>query len=376
MPPPSASKVAFERCSTLDKAVAAAARDAGWLGGREPIVLLSPACASYDQFRNFEVRGEAFRALVAALPRARDLGVRNAATPIGRADRRRLGIWAMTLSRAERSRLADWWFTVDRVLLATVLVIAGTGMLLSLAASPAIALKRGLPTFYFVERHFLCAVAALATMGAVSLLTPAQIRRLGLATLCVSFALMILVLLTGLEINGARRWLHVGGYTLQPSEFAKPAFVLLSAWLFAEADRRPDMPATGAAVALFLLFAALLVLEPDLGQTLLVSLVWCALFFVGQPAAQMVRGVGGGAFGRACGGLFHLWPRALAHRSLPASRARRQLSDRTCAALFWRRRPVRQGAGRRHGQDRLTGRAYRLHLRRRRRRIRRTPLAS
>jgi UDP-N-acetylmuramoylalanine--D-glutamate ligase len=64
------NKVAFERCSTLDKAVAAAARDAGWLGGREPIVLLSPACASYDQFRNFEVRGEAFRALVAALPRA------------------------------------------------------------------------------------------------------------------------------------------------------------------------------------------------------------------------------------------------------------------------------------------------------------------
>ena len=207
--------MAFERCSTLDKAVAAAARDAGRLGGREPIVLLSPACASYDQFRNFEVRGEAFCALVAALPRAAP-GVRNAAAPIGRAGRRRLGIWAMTLSRAERSRLADWWFTVDRVLLATVLVIAGTGMLLSLAASPAIALKRGLPTFYFVERHFLFAVAALATMGAVSLLTPAQIRRLALATLCVSFALMIMVLLTGLEINGARRWLHIGGYTLQP----------------------------------------------------------------------------------------------------------------------------------------------------------------
>jgi cell division protein FtsW len=186
----------------------------------------------------------------------------------------------MTLSRAERSRLAEWWFTVDRVLLATVLVIAGTGMLLSLAASPAIALKRGLPTFYFVERHFLFVVAALATMVAVSLLTPAQIRRLALATLCVSLALMIVVLLTGLEINGARRWLHIGGYTLQPSEFAKPAFVLLSAWLFAEAERRPDMPATSAAVALFLLFASLLVLQPDLGQTLLVSMVWCALFFL------------------------------------------------------------------------------------------------
>jgi cell division protein FtsW len=186
----------------------------------------------------------------------------------------------MTLSRAERSRLAEWWFSVDRVLLATVLVIAGTGMLLSLAASPAIALKRGLPTFYFVERHFLFATIALATMFAVSLLSPAQLRRLALLVLGTSLALMLLVLLTGQEINGARRWLHIGGYTLQPSEFAKPAFVILSAWLFAEAERRPDMPATSAAVALYLLFAALLVLQPDLGQTLLISLVWSALFFL------------------------------------------------------------------------------------------------
>src|SRR5262249_50701675 len=106
------------------------------------------------------------------------------------------------------------------------------------------------------------------------------IRRLALVTLAASLALMLVVLLTGLEINGARRWLHVGGYTLQPSEFAKPAFVILSAWLFAEADRRPDMPASGVALALYLLFAALLVLQPDLGQTLLLSIVWSALIFL------------------------------------------------------------------------------------------------
>ena len=186
----------------------------------------------------------------------------------------------MTLSRAERSRLVEWWFTVDRVLLATVLVIAGIGLLLSLAASPAIALKRGLPTFYFVERHFLFTAASLALMLATSLLTPAQTRRLALTTLSVSLGLMLVVLLSGLEVNGARRWLHIGGYTVQPSEFAKPAFVVLSAWLFAEADRRPDMPATSAAAAIYLVFAALLVLEPDLGQTLLISIVWCALFFL------------------------------------------------------------------------------------------------
>jgi cell division protein FtsW len=186
----------------------------------------------------------------------------------------------MTLSRAERSRLAEWWFTVDRALLATVLVIVGAGLLLSLAASPAIAIKRGLPTFYFVERQFVFALLSVGIMLPVSFLAPAQIRRLALAVFLVSLALMVLVLLTGSEINGARRWLQVGGHTLQPSEFAKPAFVVLSAWLLAEAGRRPDMPATSAAVATFLVVVALLVLQPDLGQTLLVSMIWCLLFFL------------------------------------------------------------------------------------------------
>src|SRR5258705_8592661 len=115
----------------------------------------------------------------------------------------------MTLSRAERSRLAEWWFSVDRVLLATVLCIAGTGVLLSLAASPAIALKRGLPPLHFVERHLMFALGALSVMFAVSLLRPVQVRRLAVLTLAISLPLMLLVLLSGLEINGARRWLQL-----------------------------------------------------------------------------------------------------------------------------------------------------------------------
>jgi cell division protein FtsW len=192
----------------------------------------------------------------------------------------------MRISRAERSLLADWWFTVDRMLLAAILVIAGAGLLLSLAASPAIAIKRGLPTFYFVERHLVFTLASLAVMLAVSVLSPRTVRRLALAVLSAGLALMVLVLLTGIEINGARRWLHVGAYSLQPSELAKPAFVVLSAWLFAEAERRPNMPATALACLLYFAFASLLVLQPDVGQTLLVSLIWCALFLLaGRPLA-------------------------------------------------------------------------------------------
>lgn len=190
----------------------------------------------------------------------------------------------MRLSRAERSLLVDWWFTVDRALLAAVLVIVGAGLLLSLAASPSIALKRGLPMFYFVERHVVFALASVAILISVSLLSPAQVRRLALAVLLAAMAIMVLVLFVGTEVNGARRWLHMGGYSLQPSEFAKPAFVVLSAWLLAEGERRPDMPAMPMAVSLYLLFVALLALQPDVGQALLASLVWAALFLLaGRP---------------------------------------------------------------------------------------------
>ena len=190
----------------------------------------------------------------------------------------------MRLSRADRSLLVDWWFTVDRALLATILVILGAGLLLSLAASPAIAIKRGLPTFYFVERHVVFATAAGFIVLAVSLLSPAAVRRLSLVVLLAALALMVLVLLVGAEVSGARRWLHAGGYSLQPSEFAKPSFVVLSAWLLAEGERRPDMPTTSLAIAFYLLLTALLVLQPDVGQALLISLVWGTLLLLaGRP---------------------------------------------------------------------------------------------
>jgi cell division protein FtsW len=190
----------------------------------------------------------------------------------------------MRLARDERSVLTDWWFTVDRLLLAGILAIAGAGVVLSLAASPAIAIKRGLPTFHFVERQLVYIALAIVLMLGLSLLSAAMVRRVALAGCAACLVLLLLVLSYGAEINGARRWLHVAGYSLQPSEFAKPLFVVLTAWLLAEGRRRPDMPALPLAFALYLGFAGLLVLQPDLGQALLISLVWCALFFLaGRP---------------------------------------------------------------------------------------------
>jgi cell division protein FtsW len=98
--------------------------------------------------------------------------------------------------------------------------------------------------------------------------------------------------LFGADLNGARRWMSVGGFSLQPSELAKPAFVVVSAWLLAEVSRRPDMPALPIAVALLVSLVALLVLQPDVGQTLLVTLTWGALFFLSGQRLLAFAGLG------------------------------------------------------------------------------------
>jgi len=201
----------------------------------------------------------------------------------------------MRFSRADRSRLAQWWFTVDHSLLSAILILIGAGLVMSLAASPAVAVKKGLPAYYFVERHFAFGAAGLGLMLMISFLSPSAVRRLSLALLVASVAALATVLYSGAELNGAKRWLSLGGHSLQPSEFAKPAFVVLVAWALAESGRRKDMPALEIAIGAWVLMAALLLAQPDVGQTLLISAVWGALYFLsGQRliGAAAIAGVG------------------------------------------------------------------------------------
>ncbi|HXF54230.1 MAG TPA: putative peptidoglycan glycosyltransferase FtsW [Hyphomicrobiaceae bacterium] len=213
----------------------------------------------------------------------------------------------MRISRTDRSMLAEWWFTVDRPVLAAILALIAIGLLLSPAASPVVALKKGLPAFYFVERHGAYAALGLLVMLAVSMMGPRTIRRLAAALFFGGLAVMILVLLTGEEINGARRWLRFAGLSLQPSELAKPGFAVLSAWAFAESARRTDMPALALAIAFYVAFAALLMLQPDVGQVLLITALWGALLFLsGRSIAWSV-----GLFAAGAGllaGAYHVLP--------------------------------------------------------------------
>jgi len=199
------------------------------------------------------------------------------------------------LSRVERTPFAAWWWTVDRLSLAAVIALMLAGIVLSLAASPPVAARLGLEPFYFVNRHILYLAPALLVLLVTSLLSERTIRRTALLVFVVSLLLVAATLMFGAEVKGARRWIVILGVNIQPSEFLKPAFVILIAWLFGESARRPEMPANTAALALLLLSVGALVLQPDFGQTMLIMLIWGILFFLAGMRMVWVFGLGGAA---------------------------------------------------------------------------------
>ena len=199
------------------------------------------------------------------------------------------------VSRTERTTFAAWWWTVDKLMLAALATLMLAGIVLSLAASPPVAARLGLDPFYFVNRHVMFLAPALLVLIATSFLPPRQLRRLALVVFAVSLVLVALTLWYGAEVKGARRWITLVGISIQPSEFLKPSFVILISWLFGESVRRPEMPANTVSLALLLGVLALLVLQPDFGQAMLIALVWGALFFMAGMRIVWVAGLAGTA---------------------------------------------------------------------------------
>ncbi len=202
------------------------------------------------------------------------------------------------VSRADRGAVANWWWTVDRWLLAAFVILMVLGVVLSFAASPAVAERIGLPGYHFVNRQIFYMLLALCAMVAVSFLAPRDIGRLAFVMLAGSLLLMIATMFTGIEVKGSRRWIYILGVSIQPSEYLKPAFVVVCAWLFSR--RQPEIPGNLFAIILLGLVVSLLVAQPDLGQTMLITGTWAVMFFLaGMPWFWIVILGGLGAVGAA-----------------------------------------------------------------------------
>lgn len=180
----------------------------------------------------------------------------------------------IAFSRNDNSLLSRWWWTVDRWMLVLLLALTMVGIWLTLTASPAVAERINLDSYHFVKKQTVFLTLGLGVVLGISMLSTATIRRIAIIGFPISLLLVVLTLFIGPEIKGATRWLPLGIFTLQPSEFLKPFFIVTTAWILAAHFRGEELPAKRISTGLYAVVVGLLVLQPDFGQTVLISAVW------------------------------------------------------------------------------------------------------
>ena len=200
-------------------------------------------------------------------------------------------------ARADTSILGRWWGTIDRWTLSAIGALIAFGIIMALAASPAVAERIGLDYFYFARRQLIYLPISLALLVGASLLSPRGVFRAAVVMLAICTVLVLTTFLTGVEIKGARRWVGLGPLSIQPSEFLKPTFAVVAAWLFASARNGALRHGNLISIGLYGVLAGLLLLQPDVGMAIVVSSVWaCQFFLAGLPlywaAALVICGAG------------------------------------------------------------------------------------
>lgn len=201
----------------------------------------------------------------------------------------------MAIARNDTSILGRWWWTVDRWTLVALITLAVLGLLMTLSASPSVAERIGADPMHFVRKQAILLAPALLAMMGVSLMEPRAIRRLALLMLIGSLVLLVGTLLFGAEIKGATRWVSLGGFTIQPSEFVKPAFAVMAGWILSARRLGEQIPGYSLACALYVLVVGLLLLQPDVGQAAVISAIFGVQFFLaGLPMFLVIGMVVGG----------------------------------------------------------------------------------
>ena len=199
-------------------------------------------------------------------------------------------------TRTDRSPLSIWWWTADHWLLGATALLIVTGVVLSFTSSPAAAARLHLPdAFHFAIRQSFFGAAAAALVVAASMLSARGVRRAAVAIYGLTIALMMALPVIGHSAKGASRWLEAGGFSLQTYELMKPALIVLCGWMFAEGQKGKGVPGVSIAFGLYAVAVALLLIEPDVGQTVLVTIAFGAAFFMAGVPIRWILGLAGAA---------------------------------------------------------------------------------
>jgi len=190
--------------------------------------------------------------------------------------------------------LSKWWRTVDKWTLMSVMLLFSVGILLGLAASPPLAEKNGFAPFHYVQRQAVFGGMALTAMFVTSMMSPILVRRLAVLGFIAAFIAVALLPVFGTDFGkGAVRWYALGFASLQPSEFLKPGFVVVSAWMLAAAQEINGPPGRMYSFILAMCIAVMLALQPDFGQACLVLFAWGVMYFVAGAPILLLMGMAG-----------------------------------------------------------------------------------
>ena len=199
--------------------------------------------------------------------------------------------------RVGEAILPKWWRTIDRGSLSCILILFSIGILLGLAASPPLAAKNGFEAFHYVKRQAVFGGLALLAMVVTSMMTPKLVRRLSVIGFLVTFVAIALLPQFGTDFGkGAVRWYSLGFASVQPSEFLKPGFVVVSAWMLAASQQINGPPGRLWSWVLMMVCCGMLIFQPDFGQACIVFFGWAVMYFVAGAPMMLLLALAGLAF--------------------------------------------------------------------------------
>lgn len=204
----------------------------------------------------------------------------------------------VNFSRQSNNAIVKWWWTIDKVILFVSLALLAIGIILDITASPAVARKIGSDDYFFIRKQIIYVLLSVAAIFTLSLFKLKTVRRISILGFVVLMILLVITDFWGFEVKGARRWISLPGMSLQPSELLKPIFIVVTAWLLDCGKKYDYFPGSYIACGLYAVFAGLLLLQPDVGMTALVTIVFgLQLFLAGLPIVLVGLMGAGAVFG-------------------------------------------------------------------------------
>ena len=190
----------------------------------------------------------------------------------------------MLISRSDNSTIALWWWTIDRFLLTLFSILIIVGIFLVMASSQHLAQSFNIFSHYFTLRHILFVIISLPIIFLFSLLNEKQTKAISIIGLIITIFLLLIILINGSEIKGAKRWIYFSGFSFQPSELCKPFYVIVNAWFLTLWIEGKNFPGWAWSIVSLILISSLLLIQPDVGMTIVIILTWCfQLFITGIP---------------------------------------------------------------------------------------------